>query len=361
MKIAYFAQWDVSKESGVLKKIAGQMNYWQDKGHKVKLFALSPSAIKWEGMEDIPIEIVKGDGIPDYIFKPTKLFQKMRGWQPDLVYLRFSMYFPGLKYLIMSVPTVVEINSNKLIEYRRNHSYFFYLYHVLTRNFIYANVRGFTCITKETSDLYRNYNHPVFVIPNGIDLDQFPQLPPTNNSNPRLVFIGAPNQSWYGVDKMIWLAHQHPDWDFDLIGLNSDQIIGQVPENVTAHGYLNRVEYQSIMASSDIALGSLALERNNMNEGSTIKVREYLAYGIPSIIGYKDADFPEPVPFLLRLPSTEKNVINCLVEIENFVMKWMGKRVPRDNIKHLNITNKEECRLNFFKNILDTSNDFKGY
>ena len=88
-----------------------------------------------------------------------------------------------------------------------------------------------------------------------------------------------------------------------------------------------------------------------MKEACPLKVREYLTYGIPTIIGYQDTDFPDKVPFLLQLPSKPDNVAANLSGINRFVNEWCGKRVHRVLVTGLNVKVKEEKRLNFLQDV----------
>ncbi len=125
--------------------------------------------------------------------------------------------------------------------------------------------------------------------------------------------------------------------------------------NVKAHGFLSTESYSQILASADVAIGTLALHGKNMDEASPLKVREYFAYGIPTIIGYKDTDFAEPAPFLLRLPNTAANAQDSVQQIEYFVNTWKGQSVPREAILHLDVAGKEHQQLAFFDQIFELS------
>jgi hypothetical protein len=96
-----------------------------------------------------------------------------------------------------------------------------------------------------------------------------------------------------------------------------------------------------------VALGSMALHRNLMNEASPLKVREYLAYGIPTIIGYHDTDFPDGHPFILELPNEENNVESNLDKIRRFVSEVKGRRIERETIAHIDVKIKELQRFKF--------------
>jgi hypothetical protein len=88
-----------------------------------------------------------------------------------------------------------------------------------------------------------------------------------------------------------------------------------------------------------------------MQEACPLKTREYLAYGLPVVIGYKDTDFPRGEDFLLQLPNREDNVRQELPAIREFVLRWKGKRVPRDAIAHIDGVTKELARLEFFSSL----------
>src|SRR5205807_8242905 len=125
---------------------------------------------------------------------------------------------------------------------------------------------------------------------------------------PSLVYSGSPWQCWQVLDKLVQLAVAEPDWQFDVIGPRAAELRG-APENVAVHGFLDRERYAPLYARADVAVGQLALHRRGVDENSPLKVREYLAYGLPVISGHRDPDFPSPEPwFLLRLPNNESNV-----------------------------------------------------
>jgi hypothetical protein len=106
-----------------------------------------------------------------------------------------------------------------------------------------------------------------------------------------------------------------------------------------------------LLARADVAIGSLGLYRAKLQEASTLKVREYLARGIPTILGYRDTDFPEWAPFLLQIPNSADGVRRSLNEIEAFVRSSRGGRVPRDRIRHLDVAAKEAARLVFLEQV----------
>jgi hypothetical protein len=121
---------------------------------------------------------------------------------------------------------------------------------------------------------------------------------------------------------------------------------------VRVYGHLGRADYEALFKNADVAIGSLGLHVLSMDEACPLKVREYLAYGIPVIIGYRDTDFPNGAPFLLQLPNAPDNVEKNLDQIKEFVYKWKGRRVSRSAIVHLDVQHKEAQRLGFMRSLL---------
>jgi hypothetical protein len=206
------------------------------------------------------------------------------------------------------------------------------------------------CVTHEAARVVAPFEKPTVVIANGVDLTSRVVLPPATGSRPRLAFLHGAAVVWQGVDKLLSMAQAMPECDFALIGMDSSAL-PDLPSNVEVHGVLSRAEYEPILARSDAAIGTLALHRKGMNESPPLKVREYLAYGLPVIIGYEDTDFIGMHPwFLLRLPNTESNVSDHLEDIRAFVESVRGRRVPREAVADLiGADRKEAARLEFFE------------
>lgn len=357
MKIAYIIEWDMGYEDGVIKKVSGQMRSWRDDGHTVKLFALSKSRTTASCLHDLPKEIIFSPRVRYSVFNLLKLIDKVKTWKPDIVYLRSMMYYPSHEKLF-SIPVFIEINTKEISEKKVN-SKFWAFYTFITRGRLLRRSQGIVTVTSEIAQDIKWANRPTLILANGIDLKEIPELPPARNSRPRLVFIGSVNASWHGTDKIIWLAQYFNDWQFDIIG-PAWKVYPTLP-NVTFHGELKQSEYLQIMASADIALGTLSLHKKGMNEASPLKVREYLAYGIPTIIGYCDTDFPKPVHFLLQLPNTEMNVQQHTDRIKKFVYAWKGMRVTRSEIAHLDNAIKEKQRILFFMNVMGMKQNNPNY
>lgn len=360
MRIAYFARIDVGYPSGVLKKITRQIKHWEAQGNEVKLFALSqPCESPTHLLDQISVTYFTTKNYLDLFIKAVPVELAIGKWKPDIVFLRYSSYYPFLYSLVLKkTPTILDVNSNYDKEYKRIHHKLAYFFHRTTKDFFYQNVAGFTTLTGELAAWLSRYNKPVAIIGDSIDLSEISLLPPSSESGePQLICFASKPYPWIALDKIFLLAESFKNWRVHIIGLETEDIPQlTVPDNVLLHGFMNKENYQQILQNADIAIGTLGLHRIGLSEMAPLKLREYLAYGLPSIIAYRDTDFLNGAPFLLELPNEEKNISTNLKRIKNFVINWKGKRVSREEISFIDVAYKEESRLAFFQSILSKNN-----
>jgi glycosyltransferase involved in cell wall biosynthesis len=68
---------------------------------------------------------------------------------------------------------------------------------------------------------------------------------------------------------------------------------------------LESTSLAEVLAAADIGIGPLALDRNGMREAQPIKVRLYLASGLPVLYNYVDPRLRETLSFVSYVPSTD--------------------------------------------------------
>ncbi len=360
MRVAILLHWNEGEKSGVFKKVVSQIRLWKSQGVFISLHLISRRHLlnMWQHyLEGVPITL--------HIYNAYNVATRVRAWKeavkalkahrPDIVYHRYDLYMPSLKGISRSLPLVLEINTDDLTEYCLRKGLRCW-YNRLTRALLLRDVAGLVFVTYELAGLphFARYQKPSVVIANGIVLDDYHSLPTPRNEEPRLVFLGTDSQPWHGVDKVVRMAQHFPRWHFDVVGIRREKVC-EIPSNVSFYGPLDRQAYEPVLAKADVAIGTLALHRIRMNEACPLKVREYLAYGLPLILGHKDTDFPQGAPFILELPNTEDNVESSGTAIETFVFKWMGQRVSRNAISNIDIRVKEARRLAFLHDVLELS------
>lgn len=165
---------------------------------------------------------------------------------------------------------------------------------------------GAFCVTRELADYARKrmpHNAPVWITGNGFraEITQLALFDPTprtavgvTEQEIVLVFLGS-LQPWHGVDIVVEALRHRPDIRLWIIGDGPEKNRLQlrahelgIESQIQWWGYQDGEKLQSLLSASDIAIGSLALYRNDMYEAQPLKVRHYLGTGLPTIIGYKD-------------------------------------------------------------------------
>jgi glycosyltransferase involved in cell wall biosynthesis len=360
MRIAYYLHLNLQPDSGVYKKICAQASQWRRCGVEVGLFLVTrcsstalnlPLDVGWDFAEVFPYG--SAGVLGSWRGRFTSLSaatERIAAWSPDVVYTRQDVYYKSSADLARRCRLVIEINTYDVGEFKMLNK-LYYWYHKMTRGILLDRAAGLVFVTREIS------NHSDFVcfaplrtvVPNGVDLGRYTLLPVASEVDPlRFIFIGADHCPWHGVDKILRVAENRPSWVFDIVGPN---VSGPVPSNVRIHRNLPERVYMKLLGDAHVAIGTLGLHRKSMNEACPLKTREYLACGLPVIVGYEDTDFPAEVEFLCQIGNTEDNLERNLGKIESFARTWTNRRVQRECVQHLNITFKEAQRLDFFRDV----------
>lgn len=359
MRIAYVAVHleRALMQGGVGRKITTQIQLWQQAGHQSRLFLLTPdelslenaSVFRFDAPQTVaPLRLLFREGARSRAL--SALIASVQEYRPDVIYFRYGLFAWPLPRLFRVAPVVVEINSNDVDEYR-SRGLFFYSVNRLTRGQILRRAAGLAPASYELATLPANlaFQKPVKVISNGIDLSRLPPLEAPQNVHPRLAFVGSPGYGWHGVDKLLPLARQFPDLEIEVIGYRPQDLGAELPPNLHLHGFMQPAQVQALFKGVDVAIGTLALHRKNMQEASPLKVREALGLGLPVILAYWDTDLSEAgFDFVLQLPNQEDNVVACAEDIRRFAYRMQGRRADRARLVPLIDQNQKEAeRLAF--------------
>jgi hypothetical protein len=106
------------------------------------------------------------------------------------------------------------------------------------------------------------------------------------------------------------------------------------------------------LARADVGIGTLALHRKQLHEASPLKVREYLAVGLPVLYAYEDPDADVLGKGVLRIANSETNVDDEIDRVDAFVQAARGQRIPREAVAHIDYTAKEGQRLELFERLI---------
>ena len=157
-----------------------------------------------------------------------------------------------------------------------------------------------------------------YVYPNGIASSEISATDDNRAEVPELLFVSSYFYEWHGLDLLL-KALAHSAWNVKV------HVVGEVgdanysaakrDERVTLHGTLTRDEIHKLGSRCTVGISSLALSRIGMSAGSTLKVREYLAMGLPVFAGYKE-EFPENFPFF------KESLDDLLADLQHCIDTW---------------------------------------
>ena len=352
-EITYFVVAYGAESLGVAKKIEDQILAWRANKPKLLLFVITDSqgASIWRKIDVDSKILIEKKGILRYLSRSFFLYLAKRKTQ-KILYIRETFPIPYLN--IFKGPLwILEVQTIQENELLLRSTFRFKLYKLLQKSWN-SKFHGVVFISNELSRLLKNSykQSQSIVISNGINLKRFNENVISDSKDElQFLFIGSLDQEWQGTEQLVELAKFMPDVTFNLIGEFNNKL--EVPSNVIFHGFLKPDQYFEIASKCRLAFGTLNQQITGMSEASPLKVREYLALGLPVVIRYIDTDFQGEHPFLLKLPMDSRRLFEFQAEILEFAHNWADRKVRRFEIEELISTDsKENRRLTFFDRIL---------
>lgn len=151
---------------------------------------------------------------------------------------------------------------------------------------------------------------PPYVYPNAFEFDGVLTGDRRSDDELSIVFTASSFEPWHGLDRLLDSIAMAPDLARPL----RVHLVGRIPPKLAEriahmrtrsrervifheHGTLTSEEIHELYTSAHVGVASLALDRNGLSEASTLKVREYLATGVPVYSTHIDSALPDDFPF----------------------------------------------------------------
>ncbi len=164
------------------------------------------------------------------------------------------------------------------------------------------------------------HGRPAMNIVNGVAVERLPlHAPNTADATIRLLAL-ASMSGWHGYDRILSaLASYQGEAQvrIDFVGGDGDGSLAAwkrlaetlgITDRVTFHGALYGEALERVVAMSDIGVGSLGMYRYGLAVGTTLKLREYMARGLPFLTAVEDPALPEDAAFALRVPNDDSSI-----------------------------------------------------
>ena len=160
---------------------------------------------------------------------------------------------------------------------------------------------------------------PAMNIVNGVDVERLPMHKPRKAEDVSLLALASMSH-WQGYDRLIEaLAAYEGDTDvvIHMVGGEGDGSLAawkklaqerNVENKVVFHGEMFGEKLNALIADCDAGVGGLGLYRKKQFQSMTLKLREYMARGLPFVYAVDDPSVPQDDRFCMRLPNDESAI-----------------------------------------------------
>ncbi|NHB56937.1 glycosyltransferase family 4 protein [Acinetobacter sp. 194] len=330
-----------SESSGILNQMYGESISARDIGadYKVKIFTEDTSiASKYSEILEV-YRPKKKNKILRWIEFRKAYFNWLESQQDeiDCFVLRHSLYDPlQLSFLKRVKKPVYLVHHTKEIEELRTYGLkgkILSIVETVAGNQSLQHCTGIVAVTNELIEYEKQrINDPdkkSILYSNGIFFEKKEIIDHRKPETLEMLFVASYFYDWHGLDLLIESVQKssHQNILVHLVGkiTDTDQLAIQNDPRFICHGHLSSDAIAQIGQSCVIALGSFALYRKNLKEGSTLKVREYLSLGLPVYSGHVDM-FPDDFKFY----KFGELRIDDIIDYANEMMSY-PKAVIRDS------------------------------
>ena len=337
--------------SGIANTLSDKIRFWESAVDELRVFTLAASgAAQNPLLTGHNFKRVEGRSLQHAFRAAVPLIQE---YQPDALYARYSVPFLGYRQFLSTVPTVLEIHSADLVEYRSQNRKL-WIPAVLNRWGVLAGAAGHVYVNDSAANHWSNmvFKRPRRIISNGISLEGVgSSLDPAGVDRLRVVMtIGAPTV-WQGVDKFVEFAREFPEHDFLMVTADVNDTADD-PPNLERVPPMPRPQLMALLNSCHVGVGTLALYRSSRDEVSSLKVREYLACGLSVVLAHQDTESRvNDLSQVLTIPNNADAVKQSKGAIATFFEKIQQGEVDRESVEFISTAAKETERLAFIASL----------
>lgn len=220
----------------------------------------------------------------------------------------------------------------------------------LLSNCVWKNCNKYVdlfAVIGESTDSYQNC--PAINIENGVEVDNVPLKKDTNKDNKIHLLALASMSVWHGYDRLIkglaeYTGERKNDIIIDMVGNEGDGSLSKWKElthtlaldnQVIFHGRLEGKELTDLFNQATLGVASLGMFRVGFSSGSILKLREYMARGLPFIYAADDISIDSKKKWYLKVSNDEtpilmENVVKFIEIINKNTSKEMRNYAKRN-------------------------------
>lgn len=334
MKGLYIAKIDeeYSLDFGVSKKIKGQIQAFENLGVKIDYLRLKDKNVM---LNDKKIKRIK---VKYFAYAEYRKFTKNLGNEYDFIYARYVKgdlnFYKTLKdYHKKGVKVIVEIPTYPYDTEQKSCNIKVIKSNIFDK-IIRKKLKKYLFRIAVTNEHKEIFGIKTININNGINIKEFPLIKPVCSKSINLVGI-ANLAPWHGYDRVIkglgqYYANKNKseNVEFYIIGEGKEKenLMSlceklNLEDKVHFLGAKRGRELDEIFDRMHIGASSLALFRAGGGH-DPIKSKEFLARGIPVLLGYKDRLIDMNLPYVFHVVENDEPIdIDLIVEKYNASLK----------------------------------------
>ncbi|MDE6624948.1 MAG: glycosyltransferase family 4 protein [Lachnospiraceae bacterium] len=335
-KLLYLTVWDFSdaESNGICKKILSQVNTLKKMGFEVD-FAYTKNGEVYLKQKEENILLGQVPKVLNIILAHRIFAAHLKKERYDAVYVRHCVISPYYIHLL----SILRKNSNKIVVEFPTYPYDKELSKGIKLRLGYC----MDCLCRNRMKRYvdriitYSEHDEIFGIPtiktiNGVDFDSIPQVKHARKKS-EINLIGVAMLSpWHGFDRVIMGLKNYYENKPDIVvnflivgsGGEYEKYVNMVDEYglkqyVKFFGNQSGKELDHIYDQADLAVSSLAFHRIGLNNGSSLKSREYGARGLPILSTIPIDYLPEDCSYVCIVPIGESAI--DIQKIVDFMQK----------------------------------------
>ncbi len=382
-RLLYIYYGDFYVSSGVTAKLRGLFNAFENENVDWVVFAFNAKVknITFENKNYyfLPTEDMKNQSM--FYGELTKFILNSPSF--DFTYFRYPLANKFLfEFLKMNPNVIFEHNTKEIAEtfqqglcfvkkfkFRFSPSYFKLIYGTLLKptvtEFYYGkkclNIAKFgVAVTQEIAEyeMSRTRGYHCQVVSNGVDVGRIRwyERKFVEGDCLMMLMLMNSNQIWHGLDLILdsFSKYKGDKIKLCIVGNISKDMydVAMKNPNVILTGFLEPEAFEQYVENAHIGIGSLSLFRINLEEASPLKVREYLASGLPVMVGYKDTDIESSSLFKSKCIAYDlrKDKIDWLIFYKNVMSLYkeqdLNKKLRNESESLLDFSVKAKKMLN---------------
>lgn len=188
-------------------------------------------------------------------------------------------------------------------------------------------------------------------ISNGIDYSKYKLRNPIPHSGINVIAV-ALFEKWHGYDRFLDGMYQQPEvvkeYNINLYLAGKGRILSKYKKDVRKHkiqdyvhflGEIHGADLEDLYNKADIALDCMGRHRVGVYYNSSLKGKEYCAYGVPIVSGIKtELDSIKDFKYYYRIPADDSIVnMNDIVSFYNNCYKYCTPKEISEEIRNSTI------------------------